>query len=44
MKDSAQVLVIGSEVVGFSVRSRLTKLGWPDITLVERSKLTSGST
>ena len=44
MKNSAQVLVIGGEVVGFNVRYHLTELGWPDVTFVERSELTSGST
>jgi dimethylglycine dehydrogenase len=39
-----RVVVIGGGVVGCSVLYHLTKLGWNDILLVERSELTSGST
>jgi len=44
MKTTTQVLVIGGGVVGVSVLYHLTKLGWSDVMLVERSELTSGST
>lgn len=44
MKNSARVVVIGGGVVGCSVLYHLTKLGWSDVMLVERSELTSGST
>ncbi|MGB1389344.1 MAG: GcvT family protein [Paracoccaceae bacterium] len=44
MKTSTQVCVIGGGVVGCSVLYHLTKLGWSDVMLVERSELTSGST
>ena len=44
MQNSAQVVVIGGGVVGCSVLYHLTKLGWSDVMLVERSDLTSGST
>ena len=44
MKTSTRVLVIGGGVVGCSVLYHLTKLGWSDVMLVERSELTSGST
>jgi len=44
MKTSAQVVVIGGGVVGCSVLYHLTKFGWNDIMLIERSELTSGST
>jgi dimethylglycine dehydrogenase len=44
MKTHTRVLVIGGGVVGCSVLYHLTKLGWTDIMLVERSELTSGST
>jgi glycine/D-amino acid oxidase-like deaminating enzyme len=44
MKTHTRVLVIGGGVVGCSVLYHLTKLGWSDIMLVERSELTSGST
>ena len=44
MKSSAQVVVIGGGVVGASVLYHLTKAGWTDVVLVERSELTHGST
>ena len=44
MKSQAQVVVIGGGVVGASVLYHLTKLGWTDVMLLERSELTSGST
>jgi dimethylglycine dehydrogenase len=44
MKSHTRVLVIGGGVVGCSVLYHLTKLGWTDVMLVERSELTSGST
>ena len=44
MKTTARVVVIGGGVVGCSVLYHLTKLGWSDVMLVERSELTSGST
>ena len=44
MKDQARVVVIGGGVVGASVLYHLTKLGWSDVMLLERSDLTSGST
>ncbi len=44
MKTHTRVLVIGGGVVGCSVLYHLTKLGWSDVTLVERAELTSGST
>ncbi|MEM6667249.1 MAG: FAD-dependent oxidoreductase, partial [Pseudomonadota bacterium] len=44
MKTSAQVVVIGGGVVGCSVLYHLTKKGWTDVMLIERSELTSGST
>ncbi|MDX1737411.1 MAG: FAD-dependent oxidoreductase [Alphaproteobacteria bacterium] len=44
MKTHTKVAVIGGGVVGCSVLYHLTKLGWTDIMLIERSELTSGST
>src|SRR5258708_1161314 len=44
MKTETQVVVIGGGVVGCSVLYHLTKAGWRDVVLVERSELTSGST
>ena len=44
MRTHTRVAVIGGGVVGCSVLYHLTKLGWSDVTLLERSELTSGST
>ena len=44
MKSHAQVVVIGGGVVGVSVLYHLTKAGWKDVVLIERSELTSGAT
>ncbi|RMD93441.1 MAG: FAD-dependent oxidoreductase [Alphaproteobacteria bacterium] len=44
MKSHAQVCVIGGGVVGASVLYHLTRLGWSEVMLLERSELTSGST
>ena len=44
MQSHTRVLIIGGGVVGCSVLYHLTKLGWSDVMLVERSELTSGST
>ena len=44
MKTTTRVAVIGGGVVGCSVLYHLTKLGWADVMLLERSDLTSGST
>ena len=44
MKTDARVVVIGGGVVGASVLYHLTKAGWSDVVLVERTELTAGST
>ncbi|KAA2317162.1 FAD-dependent oxidoreductase [Pseudooceanicola sediminis] len=44
MQTTTRVVVIGGGVVGCSVLYHLTKLGWSDVMLLERSELTSGST
>ena len=44
MKSHVKVAVIGGGVVGCSVLYHLTKFGWKDVALIERSELTSGST
>ncbi|MEM8631595.1 MAG: FAD-dependent oxidoreductase [Pseudomonadota bacterium] len=44
MNTHTRVCVIGGGVVGCSVLYHLTKLGWSDVMLIERSDLTSGST
>ncbi|MCK5646490.1 MAG: FAD-binding oxidoreductase, partial [Anaerolineales bacterium] len=40
----AQVVIIGGGVIGCSVAYHLTKLGWRDVLLLERSQLTAGTT
>jgi dimethylglycine dehydrogenase len=44
MTEHTRVAVIGGGVVGVSVLYHLTKAGWKDVMLLERSELTSGST
>ncbi len=44
MKTQAQVVVIGGGVIGASILYHLTKAGWKDVVLLERSDLTHGST
>src|SRR5438874_12004849 len=40
----ARVVIIGGGIVGCSVAYHLTKLGWSDVLLLERRRLTSGTT
>ncbi len=40
----ARVVVIGGGIVGCSTAYHLAKLGWTDVVVIERHKLTSGST
>ncbi|MBB95725.1 MAG: FAD-dependent oxidoreductase [Rhodobacteraceae bacterium] len=40
----ARVVVIGGGVIGCSVAYHLTQLGWTDVVLLERKRLTSGTT
>ena len=40
----AQVVIIGGGGIGCSVAYHLTKLGWRDVVLLERSQLTAGTT
>ena len=44
MQSHVRVAVIGAGVVGCSVLYHLTRFGWTDVMLIERSELTSGST
>lgn len=44
MVERTRVVVIGGGAVGCSCLYHLTRLGWTDAVLVERSELTSGST
>jgi len=40
----AQAVIIGGGVIGCSIAYHLTKIGWSDVVLLERRKLTSGTT
>jgi len=44
MRSHARVVIIGGGIVGCSILYHLTRLGWTDVMLLERSELTSGST
>jgi dimethylglycine dehydrogenase len=44
MKTHARGVVVGGGVVGVSILYHLTKKGWSDVVLVERTELTAGST
>ena len=41
---SAKAVIIGGGIVGCSTAYHLAKLGWTDVVLLERKKLTSGTT
>src|SRR5258705_865167 len=40
----ARVVIIGGGIVGCSPAYHLARLGWPDVVLLERRQLTSGTT
>ncbi len=40
----ARVVIIGGGIVGASIAYHLAKLGWSDVLLLERKRLTSGTT
>ena len=40
----ARCVIIGGGIIGCSTAYHLARLGWKDVVLVERHKLTSGST
>ncbi len=42
--NKAQVVIIGGGVIGCSIAYHLTKIGWSDVVVLERKKLTSGTT
>ena len=41
---SAKAVIIGGGIVGCSTAYHLAKLGWSEVVLLERKKLTSGTT
>ena len=44
LPDRARVVVIGGGVIGTSVAYHLAHMGWKDVLLLERDRLTSGTT
>ena len=40
----ARVVIIGGGIIGCSTAYHLGKMGWNDVVLLEKGKLTSGST
>src|SRR5215216_3348182 len=44
LPSQARVVIIGSGIAGCSVAYHLAKLGWRDVVLLERKRLTSGTT
>jgi len=44
LPQKARVVIIGGGVIGCSVAYHLTQLGWKDVVLLERKRLTSGTT
>jgi dimethylglycine dehydrogenase len=44
MKIHTRVLVIGGGILGCSLLYRLTRMGWTDVVLVEKTELTAGTT
>src|SRR5688572_33032420 len=44
LPDRARVVVIGGGIIGCSVAYHLAHMGWRDVVLLERDKVTSGTT
>ncbi len=44
MKIYTRVLVVGGGILGCSLLYRLTRMGWTDVVLVEKTELTAGTT
>ena len=40
----SRVVVVGGGIIGCSVAYHLARLGWRDVLLLERDRLTSGTT
>ena len=44
IQSHAKLVIVGGGIMGVSLLYHLTKEGWSDIVLIEKSELTSGST
>ena len=44
LPSQARAVIIGGGIIGCSTAYHLARLGWKEVVLVERHKLTSGST
>ena len=44
LPERSQVVVVGGGIIGCSVAYHLAHMGWKDVVLLERDKLTSGTT
>ena len=44
MIKETRVAIIGGGIVGCSIAYHLTKMGWNDVLIIEKGKLTAGST
>ena len=44
LPDRARVVIIGGGVIGTSIAYHLAHLGWTDVVVLERDRLTSGTT
>ena len=40
----SRVIIVGGGIIGCSIAYHLTKLGWKDVTILERGELTCGTT
>ena len=44
IQSHAKLVIVGGGIMGVSLLYHLTKEGWSDVVLIEKSELTSGST
>src|SRR2546426_5994055 len=44
LPERARVVIVGGGIIGCSVAYHLAHMGWKDVVLLERSRLTSGTT